>query len=137
MPEVSGYELCAYVKSHGGAPVFLTAGAVEPFDKDEALRVGADGILKKPFEATLLLTAIGRFVTPGRRAAAGAEQKEQRAGPAGEVRVAAPRSVAILDPEQVRAAVTVALDVAMPALIDQVTEQVIAALSGRKPTRPV
>jgi hypothetical protein len=45
--------------------------------------------------------------------------------------------VTVLDPEQVRAAVTVALDAAMPALIDQVTEQVIAALSGRKPVRPV
>ena len=29
MPEVSGYELCEYVKSHGGEPVFLTAGFAE------------------------------------------------------------------------------------------------------------
>ncbi len=46
MPEVSGYELCEYVKSHGGAPVFLTAGAVEPFDQGEADRVHADGVLR-------------------------------------------------------------------------------------------
>lgn len=124
MPEVTGYELCEYVKSHGGAPVFLTVGAVEPFDKAEALRVGADGILKKPFEATLLLNAIGRFVTPGKRA----PQKEQRPVST------APRSLAVIDPEQVRAAVTVALDAAMPALIDTVTEKVIAALQARKPS---
>jgi len=126
MPEVTGYELCEYVKSHGGAPVFLTAGAVEPFDKNEALRVGADGVLHKPFEASILLNAISRFVTPGKRKAPSVEQRPVSG---------AQRSIAILDPEQVRAAVTVALDSAMPALIDQVTERVIAALSANKPTR--
>jgi CheY-like chemotaxis protein len=130
MPEVTGYELCEYVKSHGGAPVFLTVGAVEPFDKAEGLRVGADGVLKKPFEATLLLAAVGRFVAPGKRAVT-VEQREQRPG-AVQPPPAPPRSLAVLDPEQVRAAVTVALDMAMPALIDKVTEQVIGALSHRK-----
>ena len=127
MPEVTGYELCEYVKSHGGAPVFLTAGAVEPFDQAEADRVRADGVLKKPFEATVLLNAIGQFVKPGKRAA-GVEHREVRSPGV------APRSVAVVDPDQVRAAVTVALDAAMPMLIDQVTERVIAALAGRKPT---
>ena len=61
MPEVSGYELCEYVKNNGGAPVFLTAGAVEPVDEAEVARVRADGVLKKPFEASLLLEAVGRF----------------------------------------------------------------------------
>jgi hypothetical protein len=41
--------------------------------------------------------------------------------------------VTVLDPEQIRAAVTVALDAAMPALIDQISERVVAALSGKKP----
>ena len=67
MPEVSGFELCHYVKTHGGAPVFLTAGAVEPVDEKEVDRVRADGILKKPFEATILLEAIGRFITGTRK----------------------------------------------------------------------
>ena len=52
MPEVSGFELCEYVKAHGGAPVLLTAGAVEPVDEKEVDRVRADGLLKKPFEAS-------------------------------------------------------------------------------------
>jgi CheY-like chemotaxis protein len=127
MPEVTGYELCEFIKSHGGAPVFLTAGAVEPFDQAEADRVGADGVLKKPFEASLLIQAIAPFARPGKRAA-GAEKREAPQKPAS-------RSVTILDPEQVRAAVTVALDAAMPALIDQVTERVVVALSGNKPPK--
>jgi len=120
MPEVSGFELCQYVKSHGGAPVFLTAGAVEPVDEKEVDRVRADGILKKPFESTILLEAIGRFI--------GGTKKKSTAP-----RTAAPsRSVAVIDPEQIRAAVTVALDSAMPAMIDHITTGVIDALSGRK-----
>jgi CheY-like chemotaxis protein len=124
MPEVSGFELCEYVKSHGGAPVILTAGAVEPIDEREVARVRADGILKKPFEATLLLNSIGRFVTGSRKRSAPQPSATQSAPP---------RSVTIIEPEQVRAAVTVALDAAMPMLIDQVTDRVIAALAGRKP----
>jgi CheY-like chemotaxis protein len=126
MPEVSGFELCEYVKAHGGAPVLLTAGAVEPVDEKEVDRVRADGLLKKPFEASLLLAAVERFVGGSNKKRA-AEADKKSAAPA------APRSVAIIDPEQVRAAVTVALDAAMPALIDTLTERVVAALYGRKP----
>ncbi len=132
MPEVSGYELCEYIKSHGGAPVILTAGAVEPIDEKEVDRVRADGILKKPFESTLLLNSIGRFVQGSRKRSAPAVPAEPEAARA----ATPPRSVAILDPEMIRAAVTVALDAAMPALIDQMTERVVAALAGRKPEAP-
>jgi CheY-like chemotaxis protein len=128
MPEVSGYELCEYVKAHGGAPVFLTAGAVEPVDEKEIDRVRADGILKKPFEATILLNAVGRFVSGARKKTA------EPSSPGAQPRGAGPsRSVAVIDPEQIRAAVTVALDSALPALIDHVTAGVIEALAGRKP----
>jgi len=120
MPEVSGYELCEYVKKNGGAPVILTAGAVEPVDEKEVDRVRADGILKKPFESTILLESIGRFSLPG-----GKKPAPPRAA-------AAPRAVAVIDPEQVRAAVTVALDSAMRGLIDEVTSKVVAALAGKK-----
>lgn len=128
MPEVSGFELCAYVKSHGGAPVILTAGAVEPIDEAEVARVRADGILKKPFEASVLLASVGRFVSRGPRPSRATE-----GGASGASRLAAaPRSVAIIDPEQVRAAVTVALDMALPSLIDQITDRVVSGLAGRK-----
>jgi CheY-like chemotaxis protein len=140
MPEVSGYELCEYIKSNGGAPVFLTAGAVEPVDEAEVSRVRADGVLKKPFEASLLLEAIGRFgagavkkrrVDPG-GSLPGASGSGTNGAPA---RAPAARSVVVLDPEQVRAAVTVALDAALPGLVDEISAKVLAALagSGRKP----
>jgi len=119
MPEVSGYELCEYVKSNGGAPVFLTAGPVEPVDESEVSRVRADGVLKKPFEASILLAAIGK---------AGGEKKPRSAGAPSTA--GPPRSVVVLDPEQVRAAVTVALDAALPALVDEISAKVLAALSG-------
>jgi CheY-like chemotaxis protein len=121
MPEVSGYELCDYIKNNGGAPVFLTAGAVEAVDESEVARVRADGVLKKPFEASLLLEAIGRFERPARSG----DQPHKAANGA-----SLPRSVVVLDPEQVRAAVTVALDGALPSLVDEISAKVLAALAG-------
>ena len=52
MPVRNGYELCEWVKkdskfSH--IPVILLVGAFDPLDEKEARRVGADGVLKKPF----------------------------------------------------------------------------------------
>ena len=52
MPVRNGYEVCEYIKkdsrfSH--VPVVLLVGAFDPLDEREAQRVGADGILKKPF----------------------------------------------------------------------------------------
>ena len=71
MPEISGYELCEYVKNNGSVPVFLTAGAVEPIDGMEVDRVRADGVLRKPFEASLLLDAIGRLAGQTKRRVSG------------------------------------------------------------------
>jgi CheY-like chemotaxis protein len=122
MPEVSGFELCEYAKRTGGIPVILTAGPVEPVDEAEVGRVRADGILRKPFEATALLESIGRFVNGVRKHAA--KPVPSASMPA--------RSLAVVDAEQVRAAVTVALDAAMPGLVDQIAEKVVAVLSGRK-----
>ena len=53
MPGKSGYEVCSWVKAHpvlGRTPVVLLVGAYEAFDPEEARRVGADGLVKKPFE---------------------------------------------------------------------------------------
>ena len=52
MPVRNGYEVCQFVKmdstlSH--IPVILLVGAFDPLDEQEAQRVGADGVLKKPF----------------------------------------------------------------------------------------
>ncbi len=45
-------------------------------------------------------------------------------------------SAAEIDPERVRAAVTLALDRAMPALIDEITDRVLAALAAETAAKP-
>ena len=52
MPVRNGYEVCEYIKKDARfsqVPVVLLVGAFDPLDEREAQRVGADGILKKPF----------------------------------------------------------------------------------------
>jgi CheY-like chemotaxis protein len=52
MPVRNGYEVCQYVKQDSALshiPVILLVGAFDPLDEQEAQRVGADGVLKKPF----------------------------------------------------------------------------------------
>jgi CheY-like chemotaxis protein len=52
MPVRNGYEVCNYVKQDSSLshiPVILLVGAFDPLDEQEAQRVGADGVLKKPF----------------------------------------------------------------------------------------
>lgn len=52
MPVRTGYEVCEFVKSDSKLshiPVILLVGAFDPLDEQEAQRVGADGVLKKPF----------------------------------------------------------------------------------------
>ena len=52
MPVRNGYEVCDFVKKDAHLqhiPVVLLVGAFDPLDEREAQRVGADGVLKKPF----------------------------------------------------------------------------------------
>ncbi len=52
MPVRNGYEVCQYIKqdpNFSHIPVILLVGAFDPLDEQEAQRVGADGVLKKPF----------------------------------------------------------------------------------------
>lgn len=61
MPGKSGYELTAAVKSDPElkrTPVLLLAGTFEPLDKNEAMRVGADDSIVKPFESQDLLDKV-------------------------------------------------------------------------------
>jgi CheY-like chemotaxis protein len=120
MPTKSGYEICEFVKSsprHLHTRVVLIAGASEAVDEQEAKRVQADGVLKKPFEASLMLQA----VKPLLEAAAAAKDRSMPAGqaPAGP------------DPELIRAAVTIALDAALPNLIEEITRRVLTVLDTK------
>jgi CheY-like chemotaxis protein len=70
MPVRNGYEVCEFVKKDARfthVPVVLLVGAFDPFDEHEAQRVGADGILKKPFVPpnpliTMIKTLLDRTV---------------------------------------------------------------------------
>jgi CheY-like chemotaxis protein len=66
MPEMTGYELCEYIKQTEKLkhiPVMLLVGSFEPFDEAEARRVGADDILTKPFQSIRkLIDKVGGLV---------------------------------------------------------------------------
>ena len=138
MPGRTGYDICQYLKMsprHRHVRVILTSGAQEPIDAARAQLVQADGAIEKPFEASALLAAV--------KPLAEAAQKERLGDPGpGAQAVAADRApgatesapfVAVVDAEQVRAAVTVALDAAMGTMVDEVARRVLAALHAGKP----
>jgi len=129
LPGYSGFELCELIKKDADlreTGVVLTAGALDTVDDAEVARVKADGLLRKPFEASALLEYASRFARDSQssRTIDRTDASDRALRPA--------RSVVVLDPEQVRAAVTVAMDEALEPLIDRVTERVLAALSARR-----
>jgi CheY-like chemotaxis protein len=61
MPGLDGYEVCQWVKKspeHSHVPVVLVVGALELYEPDKIAQVQADGLLKKPFEATAMLETV-------------------------------------------------------------------------------
>jgi CheY-like chemotaxis protein len=131
LTDLSGYKVCGHLKADGRTrriPVILTVGEFDPFDEEEAKRVEADGIVKKPFEASVLSSTVRKLLGQG----------DAKARPAATPRPALRRAppVALIDPERVRAAVTIALDAAMPAIIEEITKRVLVALSPREQPSP-
>ncbi|HEX8072417.1 MAG TPA: response regulator [Pyrinomonadaceae bacterium] len=67
MPAPDGYALCAHVKGDARLrhiPVLLLVGTFEPFDEAEARRVGADGVLTKPFQSIRgLVSRVGSLLS--------------------------------------------------------------------------
>src|SRR5262249_24436141 len=78
MPVRNGYEVCKFVKDDSALthiPVILLVGAFDPLEEQEAQRVGADGVLKKPFVPTdplisMVKSALSRAGIPHENAAA-------------------------------------------------------------------
>jgi CheY-like chemotaxis protein len=148
LPQRSGYEICRRVKSDPGlrhTRVVLTAGALERLDEEETQRVQADATLRKPFEASVMVDTVRPLILAAKAdrealsaarieqtaVSAPVPQEELPAVPHRELPVAAqpPAEAAPdVDPERVRAAVTVALDVAFPSLVEEITEKVLLAL---------
>jgi CheY-like chemotaxis protein len=118
LPTKSGFELARFMKAEPAfhdIPIVFAAAPVDTFNEQDARNAGADAILHKPFEASRLLDTVQTLL---------------------EKRVQARRNTQtatsnILDRSTIRAAVTLALDSAMPALIEELTERVILALSHK------
>ena len=130
LPGKSGLELCRHVKNdptQRHIRVVLTAGLLEPFDEADAVRAGCDAILKKPFEASKVMETIHPLVKEAQLARG--LFAEVLASAAATASANAPAAVPNeIDPERVRAAITLALDAALPAMIHEITERVLIAL---------
>jgi two-component system phosphate regulon response regulator PhoB len=121
MPSKSGYEICEYVKTslrHLHTRVVLIAGAMDLVDEQEVRRVRADGVLKKPFESSVVLETVKPLLSAALKA-----------------RIDRPAPAAGIDEEMtvelVRAAVTIALDGALPNLIEEITRNVLIVLDSK------
>jgi CheY-like chemotaxis protein len=131
LPGKSGIEICRYVKNDARlrhVRVVLTAGLLEPFDEEEARLAGCDAILKKPFEASKVMETIHPLVKEA-QLARGLFAEVLATVPAQPIAPQpAPPAPMEIDPERVQAAVTLALDAALPALVHEITERVLIAL---------
>ncbi len=133
LPGKSGFDLCRQVKADPHmrhVRVVLTAGLLEPFDEEEAKRAGCDAILKKPFEASKVMETIHPLVKEAQlaRGLFAEALASVASSPSQAAATAPPATGPEIDPERVRAAITLALDAALPAMIHEITERVLIAL---------
>jgi CheY-like chemotaxis protein len=118
LPTKSAFDLARFMKADPAfrdIPIVFAAAPVDTFDEQDARNAGADAILRKPFEASGLLDTVQTLL----------EKRAQAK------KNAAPAVGSSFDRAAIRAAVTLAFDSAMPALIEEMTERVILALSHR------
>lgn len=117
LPAKNGFELARFIKAQPEwkhIHIIFAAGMADEFDEQDAKNAGAEAVLRKPFEASALLG----IVQPLLEKAAAERSKKTIATPG-------------IERSMVRAAVTLALDSAMPALIEELTERVMIAVRQR------
>jgi CheY-like chemotaxis protein len=132
MPTKSGYESCEFVKNslrHLHTRVVLVAGALDPIDEQEVKRVHADGVLKKPFEASAMLETVKPLLEAAAAARNAGRRPELPSESTEEPKEG--RSETCPTTELIRAAVTIALDAALPNLIEEITQKVLIALGTK------
>jgi DNA-binding response OmpR family regulator len=115
LPTQSGFDLARFIKAQSAykhIPIVFAAAPADKFEEQDAKNAGADAILRKPFEASALLAAVQPLLERSQAARNGNSA-----------------SATPLDRRTVRAAVTLAIDAAMPMLIDELTERVLFALA--------
>ncbi|HXM99670.1 MAG TPA: response regulator [Candidatus Dormibacteraeota bacterium] len=103
MPVRNGYEVCEYVKkdpSLAHIPVILLVGAFDPLDEQEAQRVGADGVLKKPFVPPdpLISTVKAALTRAGVKISADSKDKVTETPPKRAADLLPPRSGSAMPP---------------------------------------
>ena len=116
LPTKSGFDVARFLKSqpkHRHVPVIFAAAPMDEFNEQDAKNAGADIIVRKPFEASTLLGAVEQLLQQS------AAARNDASAPAD----------GALDRNSIRAAVTIALDSAMPAIIEELTERVLLVLS--------
>jgi twitching motility two-component system response regulator PilG len=76
MPDQDGYSVCSQIKQHpqfSATPVILMSGVVNKSVADKAVSVGADELIRKPFQPQDLIARVKGFLEP---------KSEQPAAPA-------------------------------------------------------
>jgi CheY-like chemotaxis protein len=128
LPGRNGFDLCRYIKTHHRhARVILTAGLLEKFNEEDARQAGCDAIMRKPFEASLVMQTIRPLVREAQLARGLFAEALAAATPISDAPPPPPRPQPP-DPQRIEAAITLALDAALPALIREITEKVLIAL---------
>lgn len=79
MPGLDGYRICEMIKQDDETkhiPVILLVGSFEPFDEEEARRVGADDYLTKPFQSIRQLVNKVSNLLNGKKSEAFGDEQE-------------------------------------------------------------
>jgi CheY-like chemotaxis protein len=67
MPDQDGYSVCSQIKQHpqfSATPVILMSGVVNKNVADKAVSVGADELIRKPFQPQDLIARVKAFLEP-------------------------------------------------------------------------
>jgi CheY-like chemotaxis protein len=67
MPDQDGYSVCSQIKQHpqfSKTPVILMSGVVNKSVADKAVAVGADELIRKPFQPVDLIARVKNFLEP-------------------------------------------------------------------------
>jgi CheY-like chemotaxis protein len=115
LPTKNAFDLARFMKAEPqfrDIPIIFAAAPADQFEETDAKNAGASFIIRKPFEASVLLNAVEKLLQESRPRASKTENP--------------------FDKSSVHAAVTLALESAMPFLIDELTERVVLALSNRR-----
>jgi len=121
LPELSGIELCRVIKS--GRPyvrVILTVGQIEELDETAARGAGCDAILRKPFEASVVMDTVRPLALEAQQARSAmttAAASSTGALPSGDIPAG-----------DIRAAIERAVELELPHFIDHLTQKVLTAL---------